>query len=186
MTPGASGAPQQHPSPASEAGVTRRQFLIGGGVLAAGVAVAGVVGWRSWTVRDYWYRFTGAYGEPGTPPPSYEVTYENGTLPSNYLAEPAAYSIAYPPGVARGSNRGTAYPVLVCLPGRNSAPGDLLQGNLRIGDYVADAVETRGVTPFAVAAVQASDTYWHKRADGDDAMAMLFDEFIPFLRHSRA
>ena len=120
MTPGASGAPPQHPSPDPEAGVTRRQFLIGGGVLAAGVAVAGVVGWRSWTVRDYWYRYTGAYGEPGTPPPAYEVTYEKGTLPSKHLAEPAVYDIAYPPGVATGGSdrAGGPTPVLICLPGR--------------------------------------------------------------------
>jgi hypothetical protein len=186
MTPGASGAPQQHPSPGPEAGVTRRQFLIGGGVLAAGVAVAGVVGWRSWTVRDYWYRYTGAYGEPGTPPPAYEVTYEKGTLPSKHLAEPAAYDIAYPPGVAGGANQGgAAYPILICLPGRNRPPEALLEGGLHFGDYVADGIEKRGVTPFAVAAVQASDTYWHARAAGDDAMAMLFDEFIPFLRDER-
>ena len=38
----------------------------------------GFVGWRSWTVRDRWYRLTGAYGEPGTPPPAYKVTYEQG------------------------------------------------------------------------------------------------------------
>jgi enterochelin esterase-like enzyme len=186
MTPGASGAPPQHPDPALEAGVTRRQFLIAGGVLVAGVAVAGVVGWRSWTVRDYWYRATGAYGEPGTPPPAYEVTYQKGTLPSKHLAEPAAYDIAYPPGVAGGSNQGgAAYPILICLPGRNRSPEALLEGGLHFGDYVADGIEKRGVTPFAVAAVQASDTYWHARAAGDDAMAMLFDEFIPFLRDER-
>ena len=70
-------------------------------------AAAGVVGWRSWTVRGYWYRLTGAYGEPGTPPPPYEVTYEKGTLPSKHLAEPAAYDIAYPPGVERGGAAGS-------------------------------------------------------------------------------
>ena len=111
MTPGASRAPEQHapgrqagdqpqdPFSGPEAGVTRRQFLIGGGVVAAGLAVAAAVGWRSWTVRDYWYRYTGAYGEPGTPPPAYKVTYEKGTLPSRHLATPAAYCVAYPPGV---------------------------------------------------------------------------------------
>ena len=72
--------------------------------------------------------------------------------------------------------------MLLCLPGRSRSPGELLQGHLRFGDYVADGIEKRGVTPFAVAAVQASDTYWHKRQAGDDAMAMLFDEFIPFVR----
>ena len=169
-----------------EVGVTRRQFLVGGGVAVAGLAVAGAVGWRSWTVRDRWYRLTGAYGEAGTPPPAYPVTYEAGTLPSKHLAEPAAYEIAYPPGVAGGSNQGAAaYPVLICLPGRGRPPEALLEGGLRFGDFVADGIEQRGVTPFAVAALQAGDTYWHARAAGDDAMAMLFDEFIPFLRGER-
>jgi enterochelin esterase-like enzyme len=177
-------APQSPPPGDPEAGVTRRQFLIGGGVLVAGLAVAaGFVGWQSWTVRDYWYRLTGAYGEPGTPPPSYKVTYQKGALPSQHLTAPAAYDIAFPPGVESGSPAVRARtPVLICLPGRGRSPGELLQGHLRFGDYVADAIEKRGVTPYAVAAVQASDTYWHKRAAGDDAMAMLFDEFIPFVR----
>jgi pimeloyl-ACP methyl ester carboxylesterase len=99
VTAGRPGAKVLHPEPAApaggrgdpEAGVTRRQFLIGGGAVLAAAAALGVVGRRSWRVRD-------------------------------------------------------------------------------------------GVTPFAVAAVQASDTYWHRRAAGDDAMAMLFDEFIPLLR----
>jgi enterochelin esterase-like enzyme len=179
-------APAAGPSPPPrdpEAAVTRRQFLIGGGLVAAFAAAAGVIGWRSWTVRGYWYRLTGAYGEPGTPPPSYKVTYEKGTLPSRHLAQPADYDIAYPPGVESGGAEARAMtPVLICLPGRGRSPGELLQGHLRFGDYVADGIEKRGVTPFAVAAVQAGDTYWHKRAAGDDAMAMLVDEFIPFVR----
>ncbi|HTX69188.1 MAG TPA: alpha/beta hydrolase-fold protein [Thermoleophilia bacterium] len=166
-----------------EAGVTRRQFLIGGGVVAAGAVLGGVVGWRSWTVRGYYYRLTGAYGEPGTPPPSYPVTYQQGSLPSLYLTEPAVHDIAYPPGVDPSDRNALgSLPVLVCLPGRGRSPGELLQGQLQFGDYVADAIEKRGVTPFAVAAVQASDTYWHKRAAGDDAMAMLHWEFLPYLR----
>ena len=187
MTPD-SGLPAGAQDPASgpEAGVTRRQFLAGGGVVAAGLAVAGAVGWRSWTVRDAWYRLTGAYGEAGTPPPAYQVTYETGTLSSAHLSEPAAYAIAYPPGVAGGRNQGgAAAPVLICLPGRGRSPGEVLQGRLRFGDYVADGIEKRGVTPFAVAALQAGDTYWHARAAGDDAMAALFDEFVPFLRERR-
>ena len=167
----------------ADAGVTRRQFLIGGGIVVAGAAAAGAVGWRSWRVRDAWYRFSGAYGEPGTPPPSYSVTYDHGTLPSRFTAEPAVYSIAYPPGVPADSAAAlAALPVCICLPGRSRAPGEVLQGHLRFGDYVADGIETRGVTPYAVAAVQASDTYWHLRESGVDAMAMLLEEFVPFVR----
>lgn len=166
-----------------EAGLTRRQFVIGGGVLVAGVAALGAVGWRSWTMRDRWYRLTGAYGEAGTPPPSYPVVYRKGTLPSKHLAQPAAYEIAWPPGLeGAGQEVRARTPVLICLPGRSRSPEAVLQGGLHFGDYVADGIVKRGVTPFAVAAVQASDTYWHGRAAGDDAMAMLFGEFIPFLR----
>lgn len=165
--------------------MTRRQFL-GGVVVVGGLVVAGAVGWRSWAVRDAWYRFTGAYGEAGTPPPAYQVSYETGTLPSKHLAEPVDYGIAYPPGVAGGSGEGgAAMPILICLPGRGRSPGGVLEGHLRFGDYVAHGIDQRGITPFVVAAVQASDTYWHARAAGDDAMAMLFDEFIPFLRDQR-
>lgn len=172
--------PRSHPDP--QAGVTRRQFLIGGGAVVAGAAVAGAVGWRSWRVRDAWYRLSGAYGEPGTPPPAYAVVYERGTLPSRHLAAPAAYDIAYPPGVGSPDGARSATPVCICLPGRGRSPAELLEGGLRLGDVVADGIETRDVAPFAVAAVQASDTYWHQRENGDDAMAMLVDEFIPFVR----
>jgi hypothetical protein len=203
MTPGGSGEPQhpapdqqsgqepagpgaqaepQRPSPDAQAGVTRRQFLISGGVLAAGIAAAGIVGWRSWTVRDRWYRLTGAYGPAGTPPPSYQVTYKKGALRSKHLAAPAAYDIAYPPGVDSGDRALAVMPVLICLPGRSRSPEAVLEGGLHFGDYVADAIEKRGVTPFVTAAVQASDTYWHERHAGDDAMAMLLEEFLPFLR----
>ncbi len=192
MTAGRPGAEVRVPEPVapagergdSEAGVTRRQFLIGGGALLVAAAALGVAGRRSWTVRDGWYRLTGAYGEAGTPPPSYQVTYKKGTLPSQHLAGPAAYDIGFTqdaaPAGATPNPAGT--PVLVCLPGRGRTPRAVLEGGLHFGDYVTDAIVKRGVTPFAVAAVQASDTYWHKRAAGDDAMAMLFDEFIPYLR----
>ncbi len=168
---------------AAEAGVTRRQLLIGGGLLAAWAAAAGVVASRSWMVRRYWYRLTGAYGEAGTPPPAYPVTCREGMLASVHLKRPAAYVVGYPPGVGgSGSAAAAETPVLICLPGRNRTPQAVLRGGLRMADYVADAQARRGVTPFAVAAVQASDTYWHARLAGDDAMAMLFDEFIPLLR----
>ena len=64
----------------AEDGVTRRQLLIGGGAAAALFAAAGVVGWRSWTVRSYWWRLTGAYGEPGAYPPRGDMLYQYGTM----------------------------------------------------------------------------------------------------------
>ena len=86
--------PPHRTSPDSQAGVTRRQFLISGGIVVAGVAAAGAVGWRSWRVRDAWYRFSGAYGEPGAPPPAYGVAYADGELPAGGF-EPGGHNDAY-------------------------------------------------------------------------------------------
>jgi len=50
------------------AGLTRRQFLVGGGVALGALAVAGVVAQRTLPLRTYWYRLTGQCG-PETPVP---------------------------------------------------------------------------------------------------------------------
>ena len=46
--------------------------------------------------------------------------------------------------------------------------------------FLAEAVRA-GVPPFAIAAVDGGDGYWHRRASGDDSGAMVLDEFIPLL-----
>lgn len=46
--------------------------------------------------------------------------------------------------------------------------------------FLADAVAA-GVPPFALAAVDGGNGYWHRRASGDDSGAMVLDEFIPLL-----
>ena len=38
-----------------------------------------------------------------------------------------------------------------------------------------------GVAPFAMAAVDGGNTWWHPRADGSDTQSMLVKEFVPFL-----
>ena len=153
-------------------------------------AAAGVVGWRSWTrARLLVPRSPAPTASRGRRRPPTTVTYEKGTLPSKHLAEPAAYGcIAYPAGRRRRSDGGrlaTRRRSSAC-PAAAARRRGRCEGGLRFGDFVADGIEKRGVTPFAVAAVQAGDTYWHARAAGDDAMAMLFDEFIPFLRDGSA
>ena len=46
--------------------------------------------------------------------------------------------------------------------------------------FLADAVAA-GVAPFALAAVDGGNGYWHRRASGDDSGAMVLDEFLPLL-----
>ena len=38
-----------------------------------------------------------------------------------------------------------------------------------------------GGTPFAIAAVDGGNTWWHRRADGSDTQSMLVKEFVPLL-----
>ena len=166
----------------AEEGITRRQLLIGGGAAAA-LAAAGVVGWRSWTVRGYWWRLTGAYGEPGAYPPRGDVVYEYGAMPSQHVNDGVEYGIATPGELARMRHPlGWRPPVCYCLPGRGRGPREVLEGDLRLGDFAAQAFAERGAKPFVLVAVRGGDTYWHPRASGEDALAMLLDEFIPYGR----
>jgi len=166
----------------SENGVTRRQVLIGGGAAAA-VLAAAAVGWRSWTVRSYWWQLTGAYGEPGAYPPRGDTVYQYGTMSSQHVRGGVEYGIATPGKLARmrQAERSKA-PVCYCLPGRGRGPREVLEGDLHLGDFAAQAFAERGATPFVLVAVRGGDTYWHPRASGDDALAMLLDELIPYCR----
>ena len=168
---------------AAEDGITRRQLLIGGGAVAALAAAAGIVGGRSWTVRDSWYRLTGAYGEPGVYPPRGDVVYHYGALPSQHVSGGAEYGIATPGELARMRRPPELrLPVCYCLPGWGRGPRGVLQGELRLGDFAAQAFAERGAQPFVLVAVRGGDTYWHRRASGEDALAMLLDELIPYCR----
>lgn len=53
---------------------------------------------------------------------------------------------------------------------------------LGLGDVLDQAVRG-GATPFALASVDGgAASYWHRRADGTDAGAMVRREFVPLLR----
>jgi enterochelin esterase-like enzyme len=160
-----------------EDGITRRQFVVGGGALAALVAAAGVVGWRSWRVRNLWYELSGAYGEPGAFPSHYAVRYVYDTMPSKVLGRDVSYGVAWPPG---HELPGRGLPLCFCLPGRGRGPRQVLEGTMRLGDFAAAPIVAGTASPFALVSVDGGNTYWHRRASGEDAMAMLLEEFIPF------
>lgn len=87
------------------------------------------------------------------------------------------FTIAYPPGHAPGDR----LPVVVALHGRGASHTTSF-ATLHL-DRVLDAVVRSGVPPFAVAAVDGGDHgYWHARADGTDAGAMVTGELVPLLR----
>jgi S-formylglutathione hydrolase FrmB len=70
-------------------------------------------------------------------------------------------------------------PVAVFLHGRGGDHSVLLEG--LAGAEALQRHLAGGGAPFALAAVDGGDTWWHRRADGTDTQAMLVQEFAPHL-----
>jgi len=91
------------------------------------------------------------------------------------------YLVALPPGVRYDRLKApgaTPLPVCVVLHGQ----GDSAHSILSIGyhRFLASVVRA-GVPPFAIAAVDGGDSYWHARRAGDDSGRMVLDELLPRL-----
>jgi enterochelin esterase-like enzyme len=84
------------------------------------------------------------------------------------------WTVAYPLG-AVGPVR-----VLIALHGKGATHTDTFDTGLHL-DAVLAQQQATGVRPFAIAGIDGGDTYWHPRADGEDAAAMVIDEFLPLL-----
>jgi enterochelin esterase-like enzyme len=156
-------------APARRDGLTRRQVLLGGGGLAL-VALAAAAGLEH-------SRLTGtveraAAGLHTASSSRATVTYQ--TFPSRVLGKNVAYGIALPAGVTAG----TPLPVCFCLPGRGGGPDSVLGAGLEMPRFLDEVVRGKA-KPFALAAVAGGQSYWHRRADGEDRMAMLVEELIP-------
>ncbi|MEO8815323.1 MAG: alpha/beta hydrolase-fold protein [Mycobacterium sp.] len=82
------------------------------------------------------------------------------------------WAIARPPG-----QTGALRP-LIALHGKGSDASTVMAGGVEQG--LAEAVDA-GLPPFAVVAVDGGGSYWHQRASGEDAGAMVTDELIPLL-----
>lgn len=82
------------------------------------------------------------------------------------------WAIARPPGQTK------ALRPVIALHGKGSDAATVMAGGVEQG--LAQAVNA-GLPPFAVVAVDGGGGYWHKRASGEDAGAMVLDELIPML-----
>ncbi|MFM9036039.1 MAG: alpha/beta hydrolase [Mycobacterium sp.] len=85
---------------------------------------------------------------------------------------PTDWAIARPPG-----QTGSLRP-LIALHGKGSSAAAVMAGGVEGG--LAQAVAA-GLPPFAVVAVDGGGSYWHRRASGEDAGAMVTGELIPML-----
>jgi pimeloyl-ACP methyl ester carboxylesterase len=150
--------------------LTRRNLLIGIGA-GAGAVVAGGTGVVALLGRGHRQRLLNEAGlDPGPDghvSPS-DVTITSGRLMSAYMHGSVGWSISMPTRPPQA--------VIYCLHGLG---GDHTFAFDQI--HLPDVVESVHA-PLAVASVDGGhDSYWHPRADGTDAMAMLLDDFIPFV-----
>ena len=129
--------------------------------------------------RSFIYGHLGLGGPDGVIP-----NVEPGRTTSGSFASPArggrrtGWTIALPPAVRPGAR---SLPVAVVLHGRGNSHASAFSPNyLGLDRFLAAAVG-QGATPFAMASVDGGESYWHARANGDDAGAMVVDEFLPLL-----
>jgi S-formylglutathione hydrolase FrmB len=137
---------------------TRRHFLLGIAVLAAGCAGRSTANRRS----------AGAVSGTAAAKPTVSHQVVSGHMTSSHMNSPVGWTVAWPPGPATG--------VVYCLHGK----GD--DHRFAFDEIHLPDVAAAAASPLIIAAVDGGkDSYWHPRADGTDAMAMLVDEFIPMV-----
>ncbi|MFC5750593.1 alpha/beta hydrolase [Actinomadura rugatobispora] len=158
--------------------MSRRAFIGGGVVALGGLAVAG--GGAALVERDVLpgrvrlYRMTGRCGDMPVAPPVPGVVRSH-TLRSRHRGRDVAVAVVLPAGVR--SVRGLR--VAVALHG-NGGTGPSAVSGLALDRYLTGAV-ARGVRPFALVAVDGgADSYWHPRR-GEDPLAMVVEELLPWL-----
>jgi hypothetical protein len=109
------------------------------------------------------------HGPDYVPPPS-GAKQVSGVLASRYMSRSLGWTVSVPGGGVRPRA------VIFCLHAKD--------GNHRMAFdaiHLPDMAASVGL-PVAVAGVDGgADSYWHKRADGTDAMSMLLDEFVPMV-----
>ncbi|MGE0779521.1 alpha/beta hydrolase [Mycolicibacterium sp.] len=80
--------------------------------------------------------------------------------------------------IARPPGQSAALRPVILLHGKDSNAHTVM--SMGVEQFLADAVRA-GLPPFAMAAVDGGNGYWHRRASGDDPGAMVLDEFLPLL-----
>ncbi|PCN48640.1 hypothetical protein Csp2054_05965 [Curtobacterium sp. 'Ferrero'] len=154
--------------------VTRRALIAGGGVVAVAGAFAAAVDLRLLPGRSTMYRALGLDGEPGRIPDVRPVPTTSGSFVSRARGgRTVGWTIAVPEST-------DPLPVAVALHGYGGSHRTFFGSALGYDRFLAQHIASGGA-PFAVAAVDGGNRYWHRRADGDDPGAMVLDEFVPML-----
>jgi pimeloyl-ACP methyl ester carboxylesterase len=100
----------------------------------------------------------------------------SGTFHSVFRRRTVGYTLAYPPGHARGSS----LPLVISLHGFGGDHRSRL-GDVTLARALAASSGGRGLPPMALVAVDGGGLYWNPHP-GDDPMGMLVHEVIPMCR----
>ena len=155
--------------------LSRRGLLVGAGGAAAALGLAGVAVDEGWLPGKYRVRrLLGLTGPAGHIPDITPGAVVSGSFSSRRrLGADVGWSVIYP---GRSPER---LPVLVSL---HRLGGDHTTAVTELGlDRFLPAAVRAGVPPFAIATVDGGTTYWHRRPSGEDAGAMVLEEFLPLL-----
>lgn len=142
--------------------MSRRTLLGAGGVAAVG---AGAVAAGETQRGRRWLHSIGIVSGPDLEPPDIHVAVREHELASHALLGTVSWALAAPKEPEA---------ILLCLHGRHASHSFAFD-DIGVHRFVAGA----GL-PWAVASVDGgASSYWHPRADGTDAQAMIFDELLP-------
>jgi pimeloyl-ACP methyl ester carboxylesterase len=115
---------------------------------------------------------------PVAPPPPLGPAAPAPTMTTGTFVSAARGGISTNWAIARPPGQTKPLRPVIALHGKGSDAATVMAGGVEQG--LAQAVNA-GLPPFAVVAVDGGGGYWHKRASGDDAGAMVLGELIPML-----
>jgi S-formylglutathione hydrolase FrmB len=118
---------------------------------------------------------------PLDPPPSPSPAQAAPTMVTGSFVSAARGGISTNWAIARPPGQTNSLRPVIALHGKGSDASTVMAGGVEQG--LAQAVNA-GLPPFAVVAIDGGGGYWHKRASGEDAGAMVLNELIPML-HSQ-
>jgi S-formylglutathione hydrolase FrmB len=154
--------------------IGRRGFLLAGGLGVAGAAGLGA-GLVEADMLPGKIRLDHALGRCGEAPPlpARRATVQEETFRSAARGRDVRMVLVTPPAAARD------LPVVIALHGLGGDARGVLRNAL--DRFLAHVVADTGVPAFALVGVDGGETYWHRRATGDDPQQMITDEVLPRL-----
>ncbi len=157
--------------------LTRRTLLFGG-VGLAGAAAATAAGIETGVIpgRNTMYKVFGLNGQSGSVPTNKPGPAASGTFASAFRPGSTAWQVSYPPGYSADAR----LPVLISLHGVHGSHTSSFGTHFGLDHFLAAGVNA-GMAPFAIAAIDGGDSYWHARRSGEDSASMVVAEFLPLL-----